>query len=151
LKQSKLIIVYEDLESGKILRILLIIACLLVAACTPGNGAGLDANGRPLGTTPDAGDLPTLANVQARVFTPVCVQCHVGAAAPQGLRLDENNSFTDTVGVPSREVPSLNRIEPFDPDSSYLFQKISGTAAVDRRMPLGLTPLPDEDIELIRQ
>jgi len=67
------------------------------------------------------------------------------------MRLDSVNSFNDTVGVPSREVSGLNRIEPFDPGRSYLFQKVTGTAAVGRRMPLGEPRLPDEDIELLRQ
>jgi len=124
---------------------------LLISACSAGNGEGLDANGRPIGEGPDPTDEPTLANIQARIFTPICTQCHVGAAAPQGLRLDAANSFADLVGVPSREVGGLNRVEPFDPDNSYLFQKINGTASVGARMPLGGPPLPDEDIQLVRQ
>lgn len=133
------------------LRHYLTIAGLAIYGCTAGSGEGLDMSGRPLSETPDPTDQPTLANIQARIFTPICVQCHVGAGAPQGLRLDSSNSFGDLVGIPSREVSSLNRVEPFDPDRSYLFQKIQGTAAVGDRMPLGGPALPDEDIELVRQ
>lgn len=121
-----------------------------MAACTAGSGRGLDANGRPIGEAPDPGDLPTLANVQARVFTPVCVQCHAGANAPVGLRLDEANAFNDLVNVPSQQVNNLLRVEPFNPDRSYLVQKVEGTAAVGLQMPRNLPPIPPDDMQLIR-
>lgn len=136
---------------GSAVQRLVIFLCLLVSACTAGSGDGLDASGRPIGETPDPNDEPTLSNIQARVFTPICIQCHVGASAPQGLRLDSVNSFDDLVGVPSQEVSSLFRVSPSDPDNSYLVQKIEGTASVGGQMPLGGPPLPAEDIQLIRQ
>lgn len=121
-----------------------------IAACSAGSGRDLDANGRPIGEAPDPGDLPTLANIQARVFTPVCVQCHAGANAPLGLRLDEANAFNDLVNVPSQQVNSLLRVEPFNADRSYLVQKVEGTAAVGLQMPRNLPPIPSEDMQLIR-
>ena len=123
---------------------------LLVAGCTPGSGKGLDANGRPIGEAPDPGDEPTLANIQARIFTPICTACHIGAGAPQGLRLDEANAFNDLVNVSAQEVGGLLRVDPFNPEDSYLVQKIEGTASVGAQMPFGGPPLPDEDIVLIR-
>ena len=127
-----------------------IMSLCVLAACNAGSGVGLDESGRPLRRGPPPGDEPTLANIQDRIFTPLCTQCHVGAGAPQGLRLDELNAFGDLVNVPSREVPALLRVEPFDPDRSYLVQKIEGTAAVGAQMPPGGPPLPVEDIQLIR-
>jgi len=129
----------------------ILFSVLAIAGCSAGSGEGLDANGRPIGETPEAGDEPTLANIQARVFTPICTQCHVGAAAPQGLRLDAVNAFDNLAGVPSNEVGGLLRVDPFNPDDSYLVQKIEGTAAVGAQMPLAGPPLPDEDMMLIRQ
>ena len=85
------------------------------------------------------------------IFTSRCTECHSGAGAPQGLRLDSANSYANLVGVASREVPSLERVEPGDPDNSYLVQKVEGTAAVGGRMPLGRTPLTADQIALIRQ
>jgi Ca2+-binding RTX toxin-like protein len=85
------------------------------------------------------------------IFTGNCQSCHSGASAPQGLRLDANNSFANLVNVASRQVPSLARVEPFDPDNSYLVQKIEGTAAVGARMPAGRPPLSAAQIGLIRQ
>jgi hypothetical protein len=55
------------------------------------------------------------------------------------------------VGVPSGEQPSLQRVEPGDPNNSYLIQKLEGTAATGRRMPLNGSPLPQSDINVIRQ
>jgi hypothetical protein len=48
-------------------------------------------------------------------------------------------------------VPSLKRVDPGDPDNSYLVQKVEGTAAVGGRMPLGGSRIPQEEIDLIRQ
>jgi Ca2+-binding RTX toxin-like protein len=85
------------------------------------------------------------------IFTQRCDHCHSGSSAPQGLRLDADNSYADLVNVDSNEVPSLKRVEPGDPDNSYLVQKVEGTAAVGGRMPLGGDRLSDADIDLIRQ
>ena len=74
-------------------RLIIVITALFIVACTAGSGEGLDASGRPAGEGPPPGDEPTLANIQARIFTPICTRCHVGAAAPQGLRLDEANAY----------------------------------------------------------
>lgn len=127
-------------------------AALLLAACGGGSGEGLDANGRPLGEGGGAtGALqPTLASIQANVFTPVCTGCHAGASAPVGLRLDAVSAYGLLVGVPSGEVPSLQRVKPGDPDNSYLVQKIEGRAAVGARMPLGGPYLDDATIGVIR-
>jgi hypothetical protein len=69
----------------------------------------------------------------------------------EGLRLDEGFSFDNLVNVPSNEVPELLRVEPGDPDDSYLVQKIEGTAAEGGRMPLGAPPLDQNLIDDIRE
>jgi hypothetical protein len=124
-------------------------ATCALGACA-GNGDGLDENGRPL--EEDSGTLqPTFQSIQDRVFTPVCTGCHAGAAAPLGLRLDEGSSYALLVNASSVEVPSLQRVQPGNPDSSYLIQKLEGTAAVGSRMPLNAPPLPASTIAVIRQ
>ena len=128
----------------------IILLAIFVTACAPGSGKGLDQSGRPIGTGPAPGNEPTLANIQARIFTPQCTVCHAGAAAPQGLRLDEANAFNDLVGVPAREV-GLLRVDPFNPDQSYLVHKVEGTQSVGGQMPLGGPFLTDEEKALIRQ
>ncbi len=122
---------------------------LLLAGCA-GNGQGLDENGRPAGEpgVPVGG---TFASVQANVFTAYCTGCHAGAAAPVGLRLTEDVSFAALVNTPSVESPATLRVAPGNPNASYLLQKISGTAAVGGRMPLGGPPLPAELIASVGQ
>lgn len=130
-------------------------AAALVAAlagCGGGSGEGLDANGRPLGEGSAGGPLaPTFASIQANVFTPVCTGCHAGAAAPVGLRLDAGSSYELLVGVASGEVGSLQRVNPGNPDASYLIHKLEGSAAVGARMPFGGPYLDEATIAVIRQ
>ncbi len=125
---------------------------LLLVGCA-GSGEGLDANGRPLdeGGGGQVPLTPEFASIQANVFTPVCAPCHSGAGAPQGLRLDAAASYAALVGMPSSEVPGLLRVEPGDPDSSYLVQKLEGRASVGGRMPLNQPALPQATILVIRQ
>jgi hypothetical protein len=131
--------------------------CALILAACAGNGQGLDANGRPLvpggdTTLPLSDDFESL---QENIFTPICSVCHVGASAPQGLRLDAANSYNLLVGVPSTEVPAILRVKPGDPDDSYIIQKLEGHAAVGAHMPFGCPTsqpcLPASTIAFIRQ
>ena len=48
-------------------------------------------------------------------------------------------------------MPELNRVEPGDPDNSYLVQKLEGTAAAGAQMPFGGPPLDEALIGDIRQ
>ena len=93
----------------------------------------------------------TLESIQDNVFTPICTNCHAGAGAPQGLRLEEGMSRAMLVNVPSVEVPGTLRVDPGNPDDSYLIHKIEGTAAVGGRMPLGGQALSQDTIDAIRQ
>ncbi len=124
-----------------------------VAGCGGGSGAGLDANGRPLGEgdNPSGPMTASFSSIQSHVFTPICTACHAGGAAPQGLRLDAANSFTMLVGVASVEVPSLKRVAPGDSANSYIIHKLEGHQAVGARMPFGGPYLDAQTITLIRQ
>ena len=84
------------------------------------------------------------------IFNSRCTQCHDATSPPQGLSLVAASSYANLVNVASNEVPSLERVEPGNPDDSYLVQKVEGTAAVGGRMPLGGSPLSAAQIELIR-
>jgi mono/diheme cytochrome c family protein len=89
--------------------------------------------------------------IQDTILTPRCVTCHSGFFAPQGLRLDARNSYRSLVGMPSSEVPAVQRVKPADPDASYLIQKIEGHASEGVRMPASGPALTRQDIERIRQ
>jgi hypothetical protein len=136
-------------------------AALLAVSAGCGSGSGGGSAGPPPGSGPGNGSgggsgngstlEPTFASIQENVFTPICTACHIGAAAPLGLRLDAANSFGLLVGVPSAQQPQIARVTPGNPNASYLIQKLEGTAAVGERMPLGGAPLPQADIAMIRQ
>lgn len=119
------------------------VVCCTLAAC--GSGDGFVGSGGVVGPLE-----PSFDSIQANVFDQYCVHCHAGANAPAGLRLDAANSYASLVGVPSVETGVL-RVAPGDANNSYIIQKVEGTAAVGERMPAGLPPLPQEDIDVIRQ
>lgn len=103
----------------------------------PSGGGGLQATWR---------------SIQDNVFTPHCVVCHSGAGAPEGLRLDEANSYAMLVGVASQQVPTLLRVAPNNVNNSYLIQKLEGGAGImGSQMPRGGTPLPQTTIDIVRQ
>ncbi len=126
------------------------IAAIAIAWSCAGDGTGLDEFGNPLGTsTVPLGS--TLSSIQANIFDPICTQCHTGASAPQGLVLDEGVARQNLVSVPSRQMPNIVRVQPGDPDSSYLVWKIEGRSEIiGGRMPFQLPPLPAEQIDAIR-
>jgi hypothetical protein len=135
-------------------RVLLIsmLASGILAACGGGSGYGGD-DGAPPEPPPPSSFGPNFSEIQDEVFTPTCAVsgCHTGAGAPEGLRLDEANSFGMLVGVASSQAPSILRVAPGDPDDSYLIQKLEGTASVGAQMPEGGPPLPQDRIDVIRQ
>jgi hypothetical protein len=130
-------------------RPILILALLLLlpTACgkletptTPGDG------GDPIDPT------ATFTRVESEVFTPSCtfVGCHDPIGHQSGQVLIAGTAYGQIVGVPSAEMPSLLRVSPGDPDNSYLYRKITGAGITQDRMPLGLPPLTDEKIRLVR-
>ena len=98
---------------------------------------------------------PTLADVQAQVFTPNCASsgCHAGTDAREGLDLTAGSAFENTVDVPSSQVPGIMRVEPGEPSDSYLFIKITGgdrMASGTFKMPIGVD-LMDDQIDLVEE
>lgn len=86
-----------------------------------------------------------------------CVGCHGNGIAQQGLNL-ESGAYANTVNAPAAQTATttrLDRIEPGNPDASYLLHKIQGTQATVQgsgsRMPLGQPALSDAEIQLIRR
>jgi hypothetical protein len=130
---------------------------LLAAACAAscaGNGDGLNAQGEPISTGGSSSGPITadLQSIEDNVFTPICSKCHIGASAPEGLQLDAAHAYNDLVGVPSAEEPNFLRVNPGNPDLSYMVLKIEGAPGIEGgQMPLGETPLPQATIDAIRQ
>ena len=132
-----------------------LLAVILAATGCAGNGQGLDQNGQPISAGDTSGSTEItadLASIEANVFTPICSKCHIGAGAPEGLQLDAAHAYDFLVGVPSAEEPGLLRVNPGNPDSSYMLMKIEGAPGIEgSQMPLGETPLPAATIAAIRQ
>jgi hypothetical protein len=95
---------------------------------------------------PGDGDPPTsvtFAGAVQPIFTSNCAfaGCHAGAAPQMGMDLSAGAAYANIVGVGSVQLPSMDRVEPGQPDSSYLVLKLEGRAGtvggVGTRMPLG--------------
>ncbi|MCG3117198.1 MAG: CHRD domain-containing protein, partial [Candidatus Manganitrophus sp. SA1] len=96
---------------------------------------------------------PTLSQLQAEIFTPRCAHCHISGQPggnETGLFLNSlENSFNLLVNVPSTGDPNVKRVEPDNPDASYLIHKLEGT--VSGQMPADGPPfLSDEQIKKVR-
>jgi hypothetical protein len=76
---------------------------------------------------------PTIAEVQAQIFTPSCSRfqpCHRGDAAAGMLSLEAGRALATLVGRAAPERPSELLVAPGDPDRSYLMDKV-----LDRNLP----------------
>ncbi len=100
-------------------------------------------------------DEATFSAIQATVFNTSCALsgCHAGGGAPLGLDLSEGRAYDNLVEVRSEEVTDLFRVDPGNPDDSYLVIKIEGgerMAEGTARMPLGRSPLGSDQIDRVR-
>jgi hypothetical protein len=122
---------------------------------TPANTAGA-IRGQILatGTPPSSPAAPTLTQLQASIFSPVCSGCHDGQGTnlPGVMNLtNASASFAALVNIASRQQPAVVRVAPNSPDASYLVRKIEGAAGITgSRMPLGGPFLDQGTIEQVR-
>lgn len=128
---------------------------------TDGDGVGDNSDNCPLDPNPGqensdgqgAGDAcesqsaPSFSEIQD-IFDSRCVSCH---GTSGGLSLASSVSHNNLVNTPSTQIPSFDRVEPGDPDMSYLIWKIEGRAGIaGSRMPFGGPFLSQDTIDLIR-
>lgn len=125
---------------------------------TISNGAGLSTGVvrvrvRPMPPPPPP--VVTIQQIYVAIFDGTgCNGCHtgVGTRLPGALNLSSPEaSFASLVGVPSRQVPTRDLIEPGSADISYLFNKLEGSGIVGSRMPFMAPPLDTEQIDLVRR
>lgn len=95
---------------------------------------------------------PTLASIQANIFTPKCVNraCHPGGGAPMSLA--DGVARSNLVGITSA-YGNLKRVQPLDANNSVLYLKVKGDPSVggpNGRMPLGFGALSNEEIVAIQ-
>ncbi len=119
---------------------------LLASVACAGDGTGLDDIG---------GDEVTLSDVQP-IFTGNCALpgCHIGSSPAEGMSLGAGQTFSNVVNVQARQLSTMNRVTPNQPDDSYLVHKVQDThiaaGGSGSRMPEGRSPLSQSDIDLIR-
>jgi hypothetical protein len=78
--------------------------------------------------------------------------CHSGPVPQQGLELTRERFYATSVGEPSVERPELLRVNPGQPEISYLMMKVKGDPGIiGVQMPFTGDKLTDEEIDLIRQ
>jgi polyvinyl alcohol dehydrogenase (cytochrome) len=102
---------------------------------------------------------PSWKAIQATVIGPRCAGCHGGSGGLSGLE-GCVTGHSVMVGVPSSQLPSMKRVEPGDPDRSWLVQKLDGTqnqfdaqcvgGFCGSAMPPGAVLLTPEEREAIR-
>jgi len=103
----------------------------------------------PDGGVPDPS--ATFTRVQGEVFSVSCALagCHAGPAPQAGMDLSPVASYASIVRVASTQRSELSRIEPSDPDRSYLVLKLRGDPAiVGSRMPL-TGAVTDAQVQLV--
>jgi len=120
---------------------------------TDSNGAADPTPDTRMITVESAASQATFSAVQAQIFTASCAfsGCHGGGSPAQGMNLSEGMAYANIVNVASSEQPSLDRIEPDDPDESYLYLKVTGDSSISgSRMPLGGGALSQDLLDLLR-
>ena len=103
---------------------------------------------------PDTVPISLAGDVQP-IFDASCAEAFCHGDPNVGLDLRRGRSWEALVGVPSLSVPELDRVEPGQPDASFLVHKLQGTQtqfgpAGGSQMPFSRAPLPDVEIELVR-
>jgi len=119
--------------TGSIAGVTLAVAVLAATGCGDPKPLPFEPGGG--GPDPDA----TFSRVQGEVFSVSCAiaGCHVGPGPAAGLDLGPGSSYAATVRVPSSQRSDLARVEPYEPDRSYLIKKVRGDADVSgSAMPL---------------
>lgn len=109
--------------------------------------------------TPEAQPTPiptqaTLQQIQDTIFTPHCAigTCHDSGSATQNLDLSAGASYRQLVNVPSVDATALLRVDPGQPDDSFLLIKVQGLPPPGEgsQMPLSGRLLSADQIQLIR-
>lgn len=96
------------------------------------------------------GTTSTLSGNVQPIFTATCASsdaCHADGRPPDLL---PGRTWAATFEVPSIQDPAKLFIAPFDPEGSYVLDKILGIQSSGARMPLGATPLDAAQTEAVR-
>lgn len=82
-----------------------------------------------------------------------CSYCHHSTGMPPNLT-DPFDAETGLVGVASIRRPSMPRVDPGSPETSFLIVKVEATTTTDENgapMPMHYDPLTDAEIDVLRR
>lgn len=104
---------------------------------------------------PGRAQAPASEALEARVadlFENRCAKsgCHVGPTPQMGMDLARGQYYASVVGEPSLERPELMRVNPGQPEISYLVMKIKAAEGIiGTQMPLVGDELSDQEVQLV--
>ena len=132
------------------MRLPLTVALLSLVAAVAACGSD-SPTGPTVPLAPPAGLQPTLTSIQREIFNPSCVEHHGDHAIEGDLDLRDGQSYAQLVNHPAFQV-TLDRVEPNDPEASYLILKLEGRPGiVGDRMPPSAPFLSSAQVNVIRQ
>jgi hypothetical protein len=141
--------------------IVLVILVPLLVGCSGGESsstgetpstsdASSTSEAQPEGEAPSTGGVATLSGSAQPIFDARCASQRCHGVERADLRLTSGVSYGELVNVASVQVPSLMRVLPSQPDSSYLLIKLADNPPQGVRMPIAQPPLEPEDVAAIR-
>ncbi len=104
-------------------------------------------------TVTGGGTQATFSAVKSQIFTPSCAfsGCHGGGSPAEGMNLTAATAYVNIVNVRSSQQGNLDRIEPGDPEASYLYLKVIGGPSISGvRMPRSGPALSQQLLDLLR-
>jgi hypothetical protein len=130
---------------------------------TPGTGGTTPGTGGGGTTTPGGGTttpsaiVPTWYGVQANILQQYCTLCHSGATPPVGLswEVTQYDAIVTNKHM-STEIPTMQEVQPGNPDASYMIWKLRGQGPAGQaiggvRMPATGIPLDPALIDVVAQ
>ena len=128
-------------------------------AATPGSSGSTPStsttSGGPDDTTTSGSEAcaPVLSSLELTVFTLGCTaaDCHSGDAPAAALDLTNVDLFDHLLDVPSSTCLDWRRVVAGEAEQSILYAKVAGLATCDVVDPIAHDPLPDDELECLRQ
>ena len=89
--------------------------------------------------------------IQQEIFNTTCIQCHGGSNyIAAGLNLNEGESFSNMISVPSAKIPDMNRVQAGNSSLSVLYLILSGSSSSTWSYDHSVEVIRQEKLDLIR-
>lgn len=138
----------------------LILISFFLVACGAGSGEGLEQDGEVIDEGSE--NTITLNDLVSNIFdndalgSQRCTNCHSGGSPLGGMNLETaqlayaNLVGTNGEGVNANGNASFKRVQPGNPDESYIILKLEGDPRAGSQMPLNQTPLTPAQLAMVR-